>query len=263
MSAFNPEIFANNPDVERVVVHSHRFVKLFPYFGGRSVCLAYPGRIEKEDRTPPPTMHLIALMCRKAGLSGSVALRPYFHLTQEERRNGKIVSHQAAIMSAGTAKEFPMRNKEWVPGRFQEVVRALRGQFCFVHLGSVDDPPLDGVIDMRGKTTLRQAAAVLANSSTFVGQVGFLMHLARAVDCPGVVVYGGREAPWQSGYVANENLYTPLPCAPCWYWNSCDYNRECMRLITSEAVVKAVLRQAARAGTDLPVDYAKISADLL
>ena len=76
-------------------------------------------------------------------------------------------------------------------------------------------------------------------AAAFVGLVGFLMHLARAVDCPAVIVYGGREHPDQSGYGANRNLFSRVPCAPCWRWNSCDYNRRCMDEITAKQVATA------------------------
>ena len=131
---------------------------------------------------------------------------------------------------------------------------ALKHDFDFVQVGDPADPPLDGVRDLRGKTSLRQTAAVLQASAVFVGQVGFLMHLARAVDCRSVVVYGGRERPDQTGYVANENLYTPLPCSPCWRENACDFGRECMDRITPDVVVEAVLRQAEKSGQPLPVE---------
>jgi ADP-heptose:LPS heptosyltransferase len=107
---------------------------------------------------------------------------------------------------------------------------------------------------LRGKTTIRESAAILSNSMVFVGLVGFLMHLARAVECRSVIVYGGREAPWQSGYSSNENLYTPMHCSPCWLWNRCDYDRECMNLISVEDVTAATERQVARAGQPLVVD---------
>jgi hypothetical protein len=66
------------------------------------------------------------------------------------------------------------------------------------------------------------------------------MHLARAVECPSVIVFGGREAPWQSGYICNFNLYSAVPCAPCWRWNSCDFDRKCMSDISVADVVLAI-----------------------
>ena len=146
-----------------------------------------------------------------------------------------------------------MRNKEWYPQRFQEVCAGLTREFTVIQLGSELDPKLDGVMDLRGKTSLRQSAAILANARVFVGLVGFLMHLARAVDCRSVIVYGGRETPLQTGYTANQNLPSPVECSPCWLRNTCAYDRKCMDMITVPQVIAAARDQIARYGTLLEV----------
>jgi ADP-heptose:LPS heptosyltransferase len=150
--------------------------------------------------------------------------------------------------------------KEWFPERFQEVVSALRHKYNFVQIGLKSDPPLDGVLDMRGKTSLRQAAAIMSGSWVFVGLVGLLMHLARAVDCRSVIIFGGREAPNQSGYSCNENLFAELACSPCWRWSRCAHDRECMKMITADRVIEGIERQVSRQGQSLPVDTGFIRA---
>jgi hypothetical protein len=74
------------------------------------------------------------------------------------------------------------------------------------------------------------------------------------VDCRGVIIFGGRELPHQSGYTCNENLASPLPCAPCGLWQDCDYDRECMRMIQAPQVLEALERALAKRGTPLEVD---------
>jgi ADP-heptose:LPS heptosyltransferase len=156
------------------------------------------------------------------------------------------------------AGAFAMRNKQWFPDRFQAVIDALQGEFKFVQLGSASDPPLQHVIDLRGKTNIRQSAAIMHQAQLYIGNVGFLMHLARAVECPSVIVYGGREAPWQSGYACNINLYTALPCAPCWRWNTCDFDRKCMSDITAQQVVSGVKELIKRSREPLRTDTVAI-----
>jgi ADP-heptose:LPS heptosyltransferase len=153
-----------------------------------------------------------------------------------------------------------MRNKEWFPERFQAVVDAFNGTLEFVQLGSAADPKIAGAKDLRGQTTMRQSAAILYHARLYLGTVGFLMHLARAVECPSVIVYGGREAPWQSGYGCNINLYTPLPCAPCWRWNTCDFDRKCMATIASQDVVRGVEQLISRPRGPLPIDTVNVVA---
>jgi ADP-heptose:LPS heptosyltransferase len=138
------------------------------------------------------------------------------------------------------------------------VAGALRDEFDFVQLGAPTDPELPGSLDLRGKTTVRQSAAILSQSRLFIGLVSGLMHLARAVECRSVIVYGGREHPAQTGYSANENLYWTGPCSPCWQRNDCDFDRRCMSEILPEHVIDAVRRQAGLFGTPLVVDRAEI-----
>ena len=151
-----------------------------------------------------------------------------------------------------------MRNKEWFVDRLQTVVDQLARNFDFVQVGSPTDPLLNGVLDLRGRTTARETAAVLAASRVFIGLATGLVHLARAVECRSVIVYGGREDPTKSGYGANENLHWEGACAPCWERNNCDYDRKCMQSISVDDVIAAVRRQAEHYGTPLPVDRIEI-----
>ena len=255
MSRF-PELFERNPDVDMVVPSDARYERMIHWVGGRSWYADYGGHDHEADRSLPPERHIISLMCQSCDITGPVTLRPYLYLSDAERAAGRIAPRQIALHSSGASAFSAMKNKEWVPERYQGVVNALRGDYTLVQLGSPDDPPLDGCLDLRGKTSKRESAAILANSVLFLGQVGFLMHLTRAVDRPAVIIYGGREMPWQSGYSCNTNLVTELPCSPCWRWNTChnEIERECMRRISVDEVVSAVHERAARADEPLVED---------
>jgi hypothetical protein len=254
MASNHRALFRYNADIDRVVPLGLFFDRWARKEGGQVALLGYAAHIKAEDRDVPPARHIIACLCQQLGLTGRISLRPYMPLLGRELSAGELAPRQIAIQSSGLGAQYPMRNKEWYPERFQAVVAALKPYYSFVQVGAASDPLLEGAIDRRGKTSLRQTAAILSASLAFVGQVGFLMHLARAVDCRAVIVYGGRELPEQSGYTCNENLTTALPCAPCWRWNTCPYDRECMRRISAEAVVAAVERQIERYGQPLPVD---------
>ena len=253
MSNF-PELFLGNEDVMQVVPVEHKFRDYADLWNAKFQFLEYAAVDREKDLSVPPARHIIAELCARAGVKGQIALRPYFCLTEAEKEKSAWANGMIAIQSSGLAGKFPMGNKQWYPERFQEVVNDLKNDFKFVQLGSASDPPLTDAMDLRGKSKIRETAAVLANCRIFVGNVGFLMHLARAVECPSVIVYGGREAPWQSGYSCNLNLYSAVPCAPCWLWNKCDYNRICMENITGSNVVSAIEEIIARTKNLLPID---------
>jgi hypothetical protein len=250
----HPDLFGHNPDPERVVPIDDRYRELVGTFRRKWQPLEYARYDAGEDRSAPPQRHIIAELCRRAGIQGEITLRPHFYLQPEERTKSVWAGGMVAIQSSGLGGQWPMRNKQWFPERFQEVVNALKEKFEFVQLGAASDPALDGVRDLRGQTKVRESAAVLANCRLFLGNVGFLMHLARAVECPSVIIFGGREAPWQSGYTGNLNLYSAEPCAPCWLWNKCDHHHVCMDKISAADVIQAVENVAHRAGSPLTVD---------
>jgi len=251
-------LFERNHDVDLVIHHPHPALDYWLHAGLPATRLNYSTYDASRDADLPPSKHILIHMCEKAGIKGPVELRPYFYLSEAEFAAGKLAEYQVVMQSSGLAAANTMRNKEWYPQRFQEVCSELRKDVQVIQLGSADDPKLEGAIDKRGKTSVRESAAILANSLVYIGLVGFLMHLARAVDCRSVIIYGGREKPAQTGYVANKNLYSQVRCAPCWLRNPCDFDRKCMDMITSPQVIAATAEQISKFGTLLEVQTAQL-----
>jgi len=255
-----PQLFWHNPDIHSFLPNSGFSRALLAQLKVPATYLTYGRHVVAERRDVLPPYHIIVEMCQRASIRGEIEVRPYLTLTPGELKRGRLSEKQVAIQSSGMSAQFAMRVKEWFPDRFEKVVDALRGQFDFVQIGAREDPPLKGALDLRGKTTLRQTAAILANSVVFVGLVGFLMHLARAVDCRSVIVYGGRELPSITGYACNQNLVRQPPCAPCGLYNDCEYHRDCMEQIEVGDVVLAIEHQAQQHGP-LPVETVPIPAE--
>ena len=254
MMSKHPDLFEDNPDVDQVVPIDPRFREYAWVMGKKWQLLEY-ARIDFErDQSESPKRHILAELCGRIGIKGTIAMRPYFYLKEEEREKADWAKETIAIQSCGLGGQMQMRNKQWYPERFQAVVDGLKSQFKFVQLGAASDPALEGVVDLRGKTRIRETAALLSHCRLYLGNIGFLMHLARAVECPSVIVFGGREAPWQSGYTCNTNLYSAEPCAPCWLWNKCDHGRICMDRITAAEVISAVEKMTGKTRSHLVVD---------
>lgn len=247
-----PEFFRGNPDVAEVISTALGQIKVHQFVSRQWCCPLYtkPEQPLDLDRDEIPTAHILELMCKKAGLSGEIILRPYLHLDADERARGRLMERQIVIHSGRLA----MPNKNWYFEGFQKVANGLSKIGNVIQIGTFQDQPLAGVIDLRGKLSLRETAALLNNALVFVGQVGMTMHLARAVECRAAIIYGGREHPKQSGYSANENLFADIPCAPCWQYSRCEYERVCMRQISADDVITAAARQISLHGVPLVED---------
>jgi hypothetical protein len=235
----HPGLFEHNPDVGLVLEYEPELAGALSVIGVPRIRLSYHTYDAAADRTVgPPGVHLINLMCESADLPRIADPAPLFYFADGERPP-RAPSPRLVVQSSAMAARFPNLNKEWFPERMQQVVNALGADAEIVQIGSAGDPPLGRVTDLRGRTSGRESAGVLAAAWGFIGLIGFPMHLARAVGTPSVIVFGGREHPSEDGYPGNRNLFTEMHCSPCWFVNHCPYDRECMRRIGAEEVIAA------------------------
>jgi ADP-heptose:LPS heptosyltransferase len=157
------------------------------------------------------------------------------HLSRAERRAPGMVEQWVRrdlpywLVSSGG--KYDCTVKWWDARRYQEVVNHLQGRVQFVQVGHPDHhhPPLDGVIDLRGQTTVRDLVRLIYHAQGVLCGVTGLMHLAAAVPVksgqaslrPCVVIAGGRESPVWEAYPGHQFVHTvgALPCCArggCW-----------------------------------------------
>jgi lipopolysaccharide heptosyltransferase II len=98
------------------------------------------------------------------------------------------------------------------------------------------------VLDLAGRTTLRETYGVLARARVALGPDSGPMHLAAAAGTP-VVSLWGATTPARSAPFGSEDLVLVgrTPCAPC-YRRRCPIGRQCMRLLTPARVLAQLER---------------------
>ncbi len=157
------------------------------------------------------------------------------HLSRKEREFPQGLKLMASvkprywIIVAGGKYDFTV--KWWEPSRYQAVVDHFDGDIQFVQVGNSGDfhPLLRGVVDLRGKTSLRELAQLTYHADGVLCPVTMMMHLCAAVPtlpdrvraraC--VVVAGGREQPSWAAYPTHQYLHVvgALDCCAqtgCW-----------------------------------------------
>ncbi len=133
------------------------------------------------------------------------------------------------IINAGG--KYDITTKWWPHARFQQVVNHFRGRIQFVQIGELGHhhPRLNGVIDLRGRTTLREWVRLVYHAQGVLCGVTAVMHLAAAVPMPNgnpenracVVLAGGREpVHWEAypdhRFLARNGLLTCCQSGACW-----------------------------------------------
>ena len=126
--------------------------------------------------------------------------------------------------------------RAWPVDRFVALARELAGDGnALVVVGAVDASTaahaigraVPAAVDLTGRTTLRELAAVVARARAVVGGDSFIGHLAAALDRPVVAIFGPsnddawkpygatRHAPGVLG--ARRVVRRDIPCSPCLY----------------------------------------------
>ena len=254
MLSHYPEIFQNNPFGLKVVSDDWKSLKLLEKIKCPSTLLFYTKWLNNLDQVESPPNHIIFEILKKCDINGKVDLRPYWY----GNRSINVLHPKEdyiCIQSTSTHSSTPMLNKQWIENRLIQCIEVLSKKYTIIQIGSPDEPKLPLTEEGRG-LSISESASLLSNAQFFLGQVGFLMHLARAVDTRSVIIFGGREKAWQSGYPCNENLESSPPCSPCWQNNNCDNQKTCMSEIQPSDVLAAVNRLEERIPNPLETDSA-------
>ncbi len=214
-------------------------------------------------------------------LTGEVAVfdegTAYLTLDPADRRWAdsalRSVARSRLLVMAPAA---PTRERQWEPRRYAEVVaRFAKDGWAIVLVGTSADRPLCAavadelrnhrVLDLTGRTTIRQTAAVISRAAVYLSSDGGLLHAAHALGIPTVGLFGaGIATKWAPRGAHARTVRHALPCSPCTrfgYAPPCPYGVACMERITVEEVVTALEEIQRDAAPPAAVDAARHEAD--
>ena len=187
------------------------------------------------------------LGCRADGWTGEIPVRSRDRQAVDRLIREKGLEERRLIAVNPVAK---WKTKLWNSKKFSilaaRMERELDGTVLFT--GSLQDRPTIGKIigatetralNLAGRTTLKELAHLFSRCDLLVTTDTGPMHLAAAMGCPVVAIFGPtsplRTGPYGEGHrVVREDL----ECGPC-FKKSCDH-MSCMKNITVDKVFEAV-----------------------
>lgn len=132
--------------------------------------------------------------------------------------------------------------RTWPHRNIVELIEKLGSQRC-VLVGTTEGTPIDGVIDMRGKTSVEALFGVIANAQSVVTMDSGVLHISRWTGTPTVALFGPVEPRFR--VYATDRVWTlqaDITCAPCNKNETCNAHYYCIESIEVEAVMHAVER---------------------
>ncbi len=162
-------------------------------------------------------------------------------------RFGIAVNHPLIGIAPGAAYGPA---KKWFPERFAAVADRLNDEFGSqaILFGSGGDRESTAevrrnarrpLIDIAGKTNLKEAISLISRCSLFLANDSGLMHIAGALGVPTIAVFGSTNPVTTSPVGAKSVVIRhPVPCAPC-LKPVCPTDFRCMEMIGVEEVYAA------------------------
>jgi heptosyltransferase-2 len=184
-----------------------------------------------------------------------------FELAAEERNRARVHLESIGLdfqrpvigLNTGAGGRWPL--KQWREDGYLELVSRLdrRDDVQFLLLGGPAEQErndrLKGasrvpLLDPGCDNTARHFAALLSHSDVVVTGDTLAMHLSLALGKRTVVLFGPTSAAEIELYGLGEKVVPDMTCLSC-YKTSCDFAPNCMDLISTDMVERAVMRQLA------------------
>jgi len=147
--------------------------------------------------------------------------------------------------------------KQWPPDRVAAVIAALHARgVTAVLVGAPADrgtaraiesslPPGTPVVDLVGRTTLRQLVGVVARCAAFVSNDSGAMHVAAALGVPLTAIFGPTDERVTSPALRQDQGRTDIIvrdvfCRPC-LLRECPIDHRCMKRIDADTVLHSIV----------------------
>ncbi len=139
--------------------------------------------------------------------------------------------------------------KCWLPERFRDVTQNLlkNPNVYVVYFGDPAGAPLvhdickdlpERVIDLAGKTSLRELIALIQSCSIFLTNDSGPMHIASALNIPLLALFGSTSDVRTGPYaMVSKVIHKHVECSPC-YKRECPIDFRCMKRIEVDEVYK-------------------------
>lgn len=230
---------------------------------GRKFLLTHPADFDYRAKGLHHIDYYLELV-KKAGITPT-AEAPWIFLDLEERLRARaaLETLKRPVVAVNPGATYGS-SKKWLPERFAEVaarvIHEIGGSILLLggpketaiadeihqemrNVGAAPPIGSDSVLNLSGKTSLRELIGIIAESDILLTNDSGPMHIGYAVGTPVVAIFGST-SPEHTGPVGATDIVIrkTVDCAPCFERECRRKTLECMDRITAEEVFAAVKR---------------------
>lgn len=219
---------------------------------GRSLLLTHPVNMKPEHKLRHHIDYYMGIL--EGACLHRFSNKLNLMLSQDERINAqnilknKGVKNPGRIIGINPGAAFGSA-KRWFPIRYADLCIRFQKEYENISILVFGGPGEEELgqqiceivgkecINLCGKTSLREAVALIEKCSLFITNDSGLMHIAAALDIPQIAVFGPTNHTTTSPASSNSHMVrVPTPCSPCMKPECLPGHHECMKAVSVEAV---------------------------
>jgi len=200
---------------------------------------------------PTRSMHAVdgyLKLCEALGMSRSDEI--VFPLPVSEEQGKKKSAPQIVKPLITICPTARWKTKCWPKVFFAELADILKAKYqgTIIFVGAANEhKEVESIthlmqqesVNLAGKISLMEVAALLRQTNLYVGNDSGLMHMAAATKTPTVAIFGPTDPHKTGPYSSNAKVVTAsFECMPCFSRN-CKHDMRCMRQLPAEQVAQA------------------------
>ncbi|MBI5674227.1 MAG: lipopolysaccharide heptosyltransferase II [Nitrospirae bacterium] len=218
----------------------------------------------KNDDVREHQVYYYLNLIKEAGIK-PVAAEPYIYLSDEERENARallsplpLTPYPSPLIGINPGATYGSA-KRWPAKHFAELIRKIINELDgrVIIFGSPAEADISNeivkqlethnsklktsILNMTGKTNLRELAALISECDVFITNDSGPMHMAAALHVPTVALFGSTDSSATGPFGDGHKVITKkLSCSPCLERECPEGHLKCMTEITPTEVFSAL-----------------------
>lgn len=229
-----PQLFERNPDVTIVTKEPEKPV---PGLGRYLV---------HYEKNAPWKKHILNYCANCVDIHDQIELRTYIFPSEVDFQwADELINKKPGPVILINRLAGPRTDKKnWPSHYWEKLIPELLKVGYVIDIGTLHSENVaqyaENYLNLIGKTTIHQTAALMSKASLLICPVTGSLHLASAYDLPTLCILGGSEPAIGTRYKNTYYIENRPPCADCYEKGPCMNNFICLSEIHPQLVINKV-----------------------
>lgn len=229
-----PVIFERNPDINEISPEPKSHVD-----GLGKYLIRYEHQFPWEK-------HILNSCAEIVDINDAIELKTYIYPTVNDFKFAKDIINNSDLPPILINRKAGPRTdkKNWPDNYWNILIQDLTQKYFIIEIGGTEETATStetkNYINLTGKTSIHQSAALMSVTKLLVCPVTGLLHLASAYNLTTLCILGGSEPAIGTKYTNTHFIESRPACADCYEQGPCNFEFICLHDISPKMVFSRI-----------------------